>query len=78
MGLAFGGCPLNMYDLEKYRSGHNEHDWKSCCRQKRHEGSNPSHCARGIANPNGLAISFYKAQGFELKNEAAHKIWQNR
>ena len=23
-----------------------KHSWKSCCRQKRHEGSNPSHCAR--------------------------------
>ena len=32
--------------MQWYRSGHNEHDWKSCCRQKRHEGSNPSHCAR--------------------------------
>ena len=31
--------------LQWYRRGHNEHDWKSCCRQKRHEGSNPSHCA---------------------------------
>lgn len=31
--------------MQWYRSGHNEHDWKSCCRQKRHEGSNPSHCA---------------------------------
>ena len=29
-----------------YRSGHNEHDWKSCDRQKRSEGSNPSHCAK--------------------------------
>ena len=24
--------------MQWYRSGHNEHDWKSCCRQKRHEG----------------------------------------
>ena len=32
--------------MQWYRSGHNEHDWKSCWRQKRHEGSNPSHCAR--------------------------------
>ena len=31
--------------MQWYRRGHNEHDWKSCCRQKRHEGSNPSHCA---------------------------------
>ena len=28
-----------------YRSGHNEHDWKSCVGQKPTEGSNPSHCA---------------------------------
>ena len=32
-------------NMQWYRRGHNEHDWKSCCRQKRHEGSNPSHCA---------------------------------
>ena len=25
-----------------YRSGHNEHDWKSCCRDERHVGSNPT------------------------------------
>ncbi len=31
--------------MQWYRSGHNEHDWKSCCRQKRHEGSKPSHGA---------------------------------
>ena len=31
--------------MEWYRSGHNEHDWKSCVRQKRTEGSNPSHSA---------------------------------
>ena len=33
-------------NMQWYRRGHNEHDWKSCCRQKRHEGSNPSHCAK--------------------------------
>ena len=31
--------------LEKYRSGHNEHDWKSCCRDERHAGSNPAFSA---------------------------------
>ena len=31
--------------LEWYRSGHNEHDWKSCGRVERPEGSNPSHSA---------------------------------
>ena len=28
--------------MEWYRSGHNEHDWKSCDGQKPSEGSNPS------------------------------------
>ena len=32
--------------LEWYRSGHNEHDWKSCDGQKPSEGSNPSHSAK--------------------------------
>ena len=32
--------------MQWYRSGHNEHDWKSCCRQNRHESSNLSHCAK--------------------------------
>ena len=32
--------------MEQYRSGHNGHDWKSCVRQKRTEGSNPSCSAR--------------------------------
>ncbi len=31
---------------ELYRSGHNEHDWKSCCRDERHVGSNPTNSAR--------------------------------
>ena len=34
--------------MEWYRSGHNEHDWKSCDGQKPSEGSNPSHSARKI------------------------------
>ena len=42
--------------MQWYRSGHNEHDWKSCCRQKRHEGSNPSHCAKRKALPDGRAF----------------------
>lgn len=33
-------------DTQQYRSGHNEHDWKSCVRQKRTESSNLSCCAR--------------------------------
>ena len=32
--------------MELYRSGHNEHDWKSCDGQKPSEGSNPSHSAK--------------------------------
>ena len=32
-------------DMQQYRSGHNEHDWKSCVRQKRTESSNLSCCA---------------------------------
>ena len=32
-------------DTQQYRSGHNEHDWKSCVRQKRTESSNLSCCA---------------------------------
>ena len=33
-------------DTQQYRSGHNEHDWKSCVRQKRTESSNLSCCAK--------------------------------
>ena len=33
-------------DMQQYRSGHNEHDWKSCVRQKRTESSNLSCCAK--------------------------------
>ena len=33
-------------NMEWYRSGHNEHDWKSCDGQKPSEGSNPSHSAK--------------------------------
>ena len=36
--------------MEWYRSGHNEHDWKSCDGQKPSEGSNPSHSARKQEN----------------------------
>ena len=34
-------------NMETYRSGHNEHDWKSCCRDERHVGSNPTVSAKG-------------------------------
>ena len=32
-------------DTQQYRSGHNEHDWKSCVGQKPTESSNLSCCA---------------------------------
>ena len=34
------------YQMQRYRRGHNEHDWKSCDGQKPSEGSNPSRCAK--------------------------------
>ena len=41
--------------MEWYRSGHNEHDWKSCDGQKPSEGSNPSHSAKvQLAQSGGL------------------------
>ena len=49
--------------LEWYRSGHNEHDWKSCGRVERPEGSNPSHSAmKGHQN----RCLRKKAQKFQL------------
>ena len=33
---------VGLLNTETYRSGHNEHDWKSCCRDERHVGSNPT------------------------------------
>ena len=44
--------------LEWYRSGHNEHDWKSCGRVERPEGSNPSHSAKMEA-PDNLIIGCF-------------------
>ena len=35
--------------MQQYRSGHNEHDWKSCDGQKPSESSNLSCCARRTA-----------------------------
>ena len=32
-------------NMQWYRRGQNEHDVKAWCRQTRHEGANPSHCA---------------------------------
>ena len=51
-------------NMQWYRRGHNEHDWKSCCRQKRHEGSNPSHCANEKpCNYAGYRVFFYAKMG---------------
>ena len=52
--LDIGGKPAiithvvvtTIYQMQRYRRGHNEHDWKSCDGQKPSEGSNPSRCAR--------------------------------
>ena len=46
--------------LEWYRSGHNEHDWKSCGRVERPEGSNPSHSA--IKKRHAKACLFFMAE----------------
>lgn len=49
--------------MEWYRSGHNEHDWKSCDGQKPSEGSNPSHSAKRNSKPNGFEfLSFCRFQ----------------
>ena len=45
-------------DTQQYRSGHNEHDWKSCVRQKRTESSNLSCCARRSTTQQGGAFLF--------------------
>ena len=44
--------------LEWYRSGHNEHDWKSCGRVERPEGSNPSHSALKITEKQVFSVIF--------------------
>ena len=45
-------------DTQQYRSGHNEHDWKSCVRQKRTESSNLSCCAKRTP-PNRVVFFLY-------------------
>ncbi len=49
---AYRNCLYDGRYLEWYRSGHNEHDWKSCGRVERPEGSNPSHSAKMKAPEN--------------------------
>ena len=59
-------------NMQWYRSGHNEHDWKSCCRQKRHEGSNPSHCAS--ENPVTMPVTgFSSASKWGFDHDFDHK-----
>ena len=49
--------------MEWYRSGHNEHDWKSCDGQKPSEGSNPSHSAKiGDVCKNIADLLFHKGE----------------
>ena len=50
--------------LEMYRSGHNEHDWKSCCPQNGHVGSNPTISAKNKNRPFG-AVFVFRNFGFE-------------
>ena len=40
--------------MEKSRSWSSAHDWKSCNRQKRFEGSNPSFSAKQKSTPLGV------------------------
>lgn len=57
-------------DTQQYRSGHNEHDWKSCVRQKRTESSNLSCCAKKTP-PN--RVVFFCIQRFEQGMSEAKK-----
>ena len=59
-------------DTQQYRSGHNEHDWKSCVRQKRTESSNLSCCARKSHHPTGWWL-FFLNQRFEQGVSEAKK-----
>ena len=45
--------------MQWYRSGHNEHDWKSCSRDERLEGSNPSYSAIIHRNFDRIAVDFF-------------------
>ena len=57
-------------DTQQYRSGHNEHDWKSCVRQKRTESSNLSCCAKKTP-PNRVVL--FCIQRFEQGMSEAKK-----
>ena len=58
---------LEAADLEWYRRGHNEHDWKSCDGQKPSEGSNPSHSAIIDKLPAKLVDFFLSTQGVLIR-----------
>ena len=59
-------------DTQWYRSGHNEHDWKSCVGQNLTEGSNPSHCAKKESSTRqGGAFLFRVAEGEKPRRASA-------
>ena len=58
-------------DTQQYRSGHNEHDWKSCVRQKRTESSNLSCCAKKNTTQQGGVL--FCIQRFEQGMSEAKK-----
>ena len=58
-------------DTQQYRSGHNEHDWKSCVRQKRTESSNLSCCAKKNTTQQGGVL--FCIQRFEQDMSEAKK-----
>lgn len=58
-------------DTQQYRSGHNEHDWKSCVRQKRTESSNLSCCAKKNTTQQGGVL--FCIQRFEQGMSKAKK-----
>ena len=52
--------------MEKSRSWPSAHDWKSCRRHKRLEGSNPSFSAKvKTAYKGGFCFGRFKRKGFE-------------
>ena len=57
--------------MQQYRSGHNEHDWKSCVRQKRTESSNLSCCAKKNTTQQGGVL--FCIQRFEQGMSEAKK-----
>ena len=67
--------------MELYRSGHNEHDWKSCCRDERHVGSNPTVSAKQKRVLYVLFFAFYITEmlivpkNFSFEGEE-HNFWE--